>query len=175
MDRQAERATADRPGTAPGPADGIEDEARYRPQPPRRRRFVRPLIGLLVVLLVAGAGLGAGYAWTRTQYYVGVAGEQVAIYQGVAERLPGLSLSTVYEVQPLPLAALPLYYQTRVRASIGVSGLTAARDTVTELRDAARRCAITPSPRPTVRPPGPTPPTGPSTVPTGVADPRAGC
>ena len=173
IERQTDGATTDRPGAAPGPTGGTEDEARYRPQPPRRRRFVRPLIGLLVVLLVAGAGLGAGYAWTRTQYYVGVAGDQVAIYQGVAERLPGLPLSTVYEVQPLPVAGLPVYYQTRVRASIGVSSLTAARETVTELRDAARRCATTTPP--TVSPPKPAPPTGPSTVPTGIADPRAGC
>ncbi len=123
------------------------DEERYNPQPTHRRRWLRPLLGLLALILVVGTGLGAGYAWTRTQYYVGVAGDQVAIYQGVADRLPGLSLSTVYEVQPLPVAQLPVYYQDKVRASIGVSSLTSARETVTELRDAAQRCVrATPTP-----------------------------
>ena len=82
----------------PGPKATVDDEARYTPRAPGRRRLVRPLIGLLVLLLVVGAGLGAAYAWTRTQFYVGVAGEQVAIYQGLADAVPLVSLSRVYKV-----------------------------------------------------------------------------
>ena len=58
-----------------------------------------------------GAGLGAAYAWTRTQFYVGAAGEQVAIYQGLADALPAIPLSRVYEVADArvggPAALLP--------------------------------------------------------------------
>ena len=61
------------------------DEERYTPQAPTRRRLIRPLIGLVVLLLIAAAGLGTAYAWTRTQYFVGAAGDHVAIYQGLSE------------------------------------------------------------------------------------------
>jgi len=71
---------------------------------------------------------------------VGTAGAQVAIYRGVSEGLPLVPLSHLYEVQDLEVAALPVYYQERVRSSIDVASLAAARDTVTELRDAVTRC-----------------------------------
>jgi len=155
-------------GAATAPAG--EDEARYNPQPPRQRRLVRPLLGTLVLLLVAAAALGTAYAWTRSQYYVGAAGEQVAIYQG----LPGsvvVPLSRVYEVQPLPLVALPSFYADQVRAGIEVSGLDSARQTVAELTEASKRCAAqapgaTPSPSPTASPrASPTPARTPATPP----------
>ena len=153
------------PGTrAPGTTAGGPDEARYDPRPPDRRRFVRPLVTAVLVLVVVAAGLGAAYAWTRSQYYVGVAGSQVAIYRGVSEGLPLVPLSELYEVQDLEVSALPGYYQERVRSSIDVPSLTAARETVTELRDAVTRCergrpsasaspSTTTSPRVPVTPP----------------------
>jgi serine/threonine protein phosphatase PrpC len=128
-----------------------DDESRYLPQPPARRRLFRPLVGLLVLLLVAAAGLGGAYAWVRTQFYVGAAGERVAIYQGLADSLPAIPLSRVYESQPLALAALPPYYAEQVRSNIEVPDLESARATVSELTAAAERCA-TPSPTPTPTP-----------------------
>ena len=123
----------------------MDDESRYSPQAPGRRRLRRPLVGLLVLLLVlAGPGWASAYAWTRTQFYVGAAGEQVAIYQGLADSLPGIPLSRVYRVQPLALAALPPYYQDRVRGNIEVPSLESARATVAELTAAAERCATPP-------------------------------
>jgi serine/threonine protein phosphatase PrpC len=137
-------------GAAPVPH---EDEARYNPQPPRQRRLVRTLASVLVLVLVAAAGLGAAYAWTRTQFYVGAAGEQVAIFQGLPERVV-VPLSRVYEVQEVPLASLPPFYADQVRAGIEVSSLDSARQTVAELTEASKRCTGTratpaPSPRPT--------------------------
>jgi PPM family protein phosphatase len=147
-------------------ASTVDDEARYTPQAPGRRRLFRPLIGLLVLLLVAAAGLGAAYAWTRTQFYVGVAGDQVAIYQGLADAVPVVPVSRVYEVQPLAVSALPPYYAERVRSNIEVPDLDSARATVTELEAAAKRCATEPTPKPTPTPsptPRPTPaPSGPT-------------
>jgi len=125
-----------------------DDEERYRPQPPRQRRLGRPLVTLLVLALVVGAGLASAYAWTRTQYYVGAENDNVAIFRGLSQSIPGLSLSTLYEVQPLAVSALPPYYQERVRANIDVVGLNAARDTVSQLTDAAKRCAIVAPGRP---------------------------
>ena len=100
-----------------------------------------------MLVLVLAAGLGSGYAWTRTQYFVGDSGERVAIFQGLSDDLPGISLSHVYELQPLTIAELPIYYQERVRASIDVGTLDSARQTVAELREAAqplRRAATQP-------------------------------
>lgn len=127
---------------------GGDDEARYNPQPPHNRRLVRSLLGFLVLLLVAGAGLSSAYAWTRTQFFVGAAGKQVAIFQGLSDSVPGIPLSHVYEVQPLLVDTLPPYYQARVRANISVNDLAAAHQTVGELAEAARRCALQPAGQP---------------------------
>lgn len=145
-------------GAPAGPATA-SDESRYDPRPPARRRFVRPLVTTVLVLAVVAAGLGAAYAWTRSQYYVGAAGSQVAIYRGVSEGVPLVRLSHLYEVQDLEVAALPVYYQERVLGSIDVPSLAAARETVTELRDAVTRCApgaptASPSPSPAPSTPG---------------------
>jgi serine/threonine protein phosphatase PrpC len=150
----------------------VDDEERYSPQPPHQRRFRRPLIGLLALLLIAVAGLGMAYAWTRTQYFVGADQDKVAIFQGLSEGLPGLSLSRVYEVQQLAVSELPPFYQERVKASIDVSSLDSARETVAQLTEAAERCASrqpTASPRPKPTPdskPSPTPSKKPSSQPT---------
>jgi len=125
-----------------------DDEQRYSPQPPQHRRSWRPLVALVVVALVVAAGLASAYAWTRTQFYVGADGEQVAIFRGLSDGIPGLSLSDVYEVQPLAVSALPPYYQERVRANIEVIGLAAARQTVTQLAEAAKKCALQATGRP---------------------------
>ncbi|HEU4546308.1 MAG TPA: protein phosphatase 2C domain-containing protein, partial [Microlunatus sp.] len=135
---------------AKAPPATRDDESRYAPGPPARRPIIRTLLVGLAILLVAAAGLGAGYAWTRTQYFVGAAGDQVAIYQGLPDGIPGLQLAQVYEVQDLPVASLPPYYQAQVTAGIEVASVEAARVTVEQLREMARRCAQpTPSPRPT--------------------------
>ncbi len=132
------------------PAGSSEDEARYNPQPPSQRRPWRRLAAVLALLLVVASAAGAAYAWGRTQYYVGAAGEHVAIYQGLPEKVV-VPLSRLYEVQSVTLAGLPSYYADQVRTGIEVSSLTAARQTVAELTLAAKRCLgrSTPAPSPT--------------------------
>ena len=125
----------------------VDDEARYTPRARGKRRLARPLVGLLVVLLIAAAGLGSAYAWTRTQYFVGVSGEHVAIYQGLSDGVPGIRLSRVFEVQPLAIGDLPPYYQDQVRANIDVPNLQTARETIVELTAAAERRAAQNPPR----------------------------
>jgi PPM family protein phosphatase len=141
----------------------VDDEERYSPQAPHQRRFFRPLIGLLVLLIVGVVGLGMAYGWTRTQYFVGADQDKVAIFQGLPEGLPGLSLSRVYEVQQLAVSELPPFYQDQVKANIDVSSLDSARATVAELTEAAKTCA---SPQPTTSPQArPTPGSKPSPAP----------
>jgi PPM family protein phosphatase len=153
---EEEEDTVEAPA-ADQPEVAADDESRYSPRAPSRRRLRRPLVGLLVLLLVAAAALGSAYSWARSQFYVGVAGAQVAIYQGLADSLPAIPLSRVYEVQPLALAALPPYYQDQVRANIEVPSLESARETVSRLAAEAKRCASPPPP--------PTPTAKPSTTP----------
>ncbi len=161
-----------RPAAIPTAATGdAEDEARYNPQPPRKRRVPRALVGVLALVLIVGVGLGAGYAWTRSQYFVGAVDDRVAIYQGLPAALPGINLSSVYEVQPLPLSSLPAYYQNMITTGIEVNSLEAARQTVAELTETARRCAQS-SPKPTASPkPTPRPSAAPRPAPT--ATPRS--
>ena len=129
-----------------------DDEERYDPQAPRNRRFRRPLIGLLVLVLIAVVGLGTAYAWTRTQYFVGADRDKVAIFQGLSDNLPGLSLSRVYEVQQLSVSELPPFYQEQVKARIDVPSLDSARATIAELTMAAERCAPQPTTSPRASP-----------------------
>lgn len=121
-----------------------DDESRYAPRAPAKRRGLRTLLIGLAVLLITAAGLGAGYAWTRTQYFVGADNTQVAIFQGLPDGIPGLPLSQVYEVQDLPVASLPPFYQAQVIAGIEVADLNAARATVDQLKQEAARCAKPP-------------------------------
>jgi PPM family protein phosphatase len=153
-------------------APPADDEERYTPQAPHQRRFRRPLIGVLALILIAVAGLGIAYGWTRTQYFVGADQDKVTIFQGLSDSIPGLSLSRVYEVQQLTVSELPPFYQEQVKANIDVSGLDSARATVAELTDAAKRCAnplptASPRPRPTTgAKPAPTPSNKPGSNPT---------
>ena len=107
-----------------------------------------------MLVLIAIAGLGTAYAWMRTQYFVGADRDKVAIFQGLSENLPGLSLSRVYEVQQLAVSELPPFYQDQVKARIDVPSLDSARATIAELTAAAQRCApqATTSTRPSSTP-----------------------
>ena len=126
--------------------DEPDDEDRYDPQPPSKRRWRKTLVLTLAVLLVIAAAAGAGLAWIRTQYYVGAATSNVAIYQGLNQSVLGVQLSRVYEVQDLPMDDLPAYYQALVRETIDTGTLDSARATVQQLRDTAERCAAEPAP-----------------------------
>lgn len=147
-------------------ADDLEDEDRYAPQPPRKRRWGRPLILTLVVVLILAVASAAGFSWTRTQYYVGAHNESVAIFQGLNESVPGIPLSRVYEVQQLALRDLPPYYQGMVRDGIETGTLDSARATVIQLKQTAARCAVTPTQPQQTNSPSPTPSDKPSEKPT---------
>lgn len=119
-----------------------EEETRYAPRlrRPGGRRFWRITLGTVLVLVLLGAGLGAGYAWSRTQYYVGPAGDQVAIHRGLAQSVLGLPLSEVHEVQDINLADLPPVYREKVVKTITGHSLEEARSTTAELKRIADRC-----------------------------------
>ena len=120
---------------------GEEDRYALRQLPSRKRRAAKGFgIGLLVLVIFA-ALLGGGYAWSRTQFFVGPsADEKVAIFRGLNDGVANLPLSEVYEVQKTQIADLPPFYQEQIRAGIASANLEEARQTADELRVLSEGC-----------------------------------
>ncbi|MGF7237966.1 MAG: PP2C family protein-serine/threonine phosphatase [Frankia sp.] len=120
----------------------------------RRRRKIALVAGVVVVLVAAGAV--AGWAYLRTQYYVGVDHDQVAVFQGVDTSLAGVSLSSVRK-RYMPLAQLPEFAQPQVREGIPADSRADAEKIISNLAANGATTAPTPTPTPTPTPkPSPT-------------------
>jgi len=132
-----------------------------RPEPTKRRRGGL-LPALLAVLLAVLAG--AGLLYIRSQYYLGAAGDEVAIYQGLSGSVAGVHLSGVHERLGVRVADLPPFMQQRVGEGIAASGLSDARAIGARLRQqSTAACTTTPvvvTPAPSA---GPSASAGPST------------
>jgi PPM family protein phosphatase len=139
----------------PRPGGDDEDDDHLHVAGQSRRRWVLPavLLGAFVVLL--GAGGYTGLQLVRNQYYVGVEGGNVAIFQGVSSTLVGRSLSSVYEATNVTVDGLPDFDRARVEQTIPARDLADARAIVERLEADAARCAAftTPAPTPTPTPP----------------------
>jgi protein phosphatase len=91
------------------------------------------LVGLAVIVVVVGA-LAGTYAWTQTQYFVGEAGADVAIYRGVNTEFGPLKFFTVYRVTNLPVANLQDSYRGQVEDGITAHSKKEAQGIVDSLR-----------------------------------------
>jgi serine/threonine protein phosphatase PrpC len=122
------------------------------PTPHRRVLRLRPwLIALGVVVLVVGA-LGGFYGWTQTQYFVGRAGGDVAIFRGVNTEFGPLKFFNLYRIVDLPVADLNPSVRSQVIAGIPASSKRDATNIVQNLRGQmlpACRSSVTPTPTPT--------------------------
>ncbi|QWF80387.1 PP2C family protein-serine/threonine phosphatase [Amycolatopsis sp. CA-230715] len=135
----------------------------------KRRKRIRWLVGILLVLVVlAAAGITTRY-FVLSQYYVGVGpSDEVVIYRGVQGSIFGLNLHQQAEgscvpngslCKPLMLNQLQQGAQNAVRNGIPRDNLDQARDYITGLRK--NNCATkTPAPG---GPPQPSTPAAPST------------
>ncbi len=164
-------SAADVPGTD-SPAERAAHISRAQPTSntatgaddrPRRRRWTGPVI-VLGVLLLLGVGLGGTYAWAQTQYYVGRAGGEVAIYRGVNTSFGPLKFSEVYQNTDLKLADLNPSWRQQVESGITANDQLDAHDIVTRLHDERKPlCQPTPSQptpsQPTASQPTPSQPT----------------
>lgn len=103
------------------------------PAAPRRRRR-RALLPLLLVLVLAAAA-GSAALYVRSQYYVGAAGDEVAIYRGLAGSVAGVHLSAVRQRLGMHVSDLPPYQQLRVRQGITAGSLADARRISAKLQD----------------------------------------
>lgn len=113
-------------------ADDDEEEDR-----PTRWLTVRAWLLPVVALVAVLGGLWGAYAWTQTQYFVGVDGTEVAIYQGIPEDLGPVSLSDVRELTGVEVDTLAPHLQERVEGGIRAQSLASARDIVESLQDDA--------------------------------------
>mgnify|MGYP001587917535 CR=1 FL=1 len=131
-----------------GPVDELEaseraitEEERYA-LTGRRKASAWVKLALAVVLPVALLA-GGGFAWyqfTQTRLFIGPAEANVALYRGLPDRVLGQDLSTLLETDTTRIDDLPPYYAERVRNTIPVGDMPAARSTLIELRDKANQC-----------------------------------
>ncbi len=115
---------------AAGPVEDEEEEERVH-RLSRWRAWLLPVAALVAVVL----GLWGAYAWTQTQYYVGLDGDQVAIFRGIPEDLGPLTLDAVVESTDLDVSDLRPFERDRVAGGLRTSSLDDARDIVESLRD----------------------------------------
>ena len=168
----ADAPQAPPPGTADSPASRARTaEGRDTPvaahagaavaMAPRRRS--RPLlVALSGLLLVALLGAGATWAYTRTQYYVGLHRGTVAVYRGVTGRIVGIPLARVAERTDLSSTGLSPIDQNRLADGIVAKDKGDAERIVRQLEgqlDPACPPAGSPAPAATAPAPTPTPAT----------------
>ncbi len=155
----------DRSRTVSGPSAGRDPEdVRYAPRAPHRLRWVARSLATFGVVAIALAGGRAGYAWTQTQYYVTADQGRVAIYRGVPQHVPGLTLSRLYSTSPdISVDDLPEDYRRRiVGQTLPADTVAQAQAIVANLAGLALRCAprgpsplLIPRPAVPTRTPGP--------------------
>jgi serine/threonine protein phosphatase PrpC len=155
-------------------ADDDEDDLTDDDLRPSRGTVVRRVLGGLLVLAVLAGGLYGAYVWSQRQYFVGVDGDDVAIYRGIGSDLGPIELSQVHERTGPPLEALRAVDRDAVERGIGADDLADARRTVANLWNGSSECdpeTVVIAPRPS--PSSPSPSTTPGAAATTPAAPPA--
>ncbi len=151
-DSAASRArTAEGRDHGPPPERPAPSERPDGPAHRRGRRRVAVVAGVTVVLL--GVGAAAGWAYVRTQYYVGAKSEHVAIFRGVSGSVAGVDLSSVATVSDIGVDRLGELDAARVEKGIVAKDRTDAERILERLTAQAVACPTSlPSPTPTPAP-----------------------
>ena len=126
----------------PGADSAAERAARIsRPQPaalatkPAHRRSWKPWLIVAAVLVLVVAALAGTYAWTQSQYFVGHAGGDVAIFRGVNTEFGPLKFFTVYKVTDVAVDDLNSSVRSQVMEGITARSKADAASIVAHLRD----------------------------------------
>jgi serine/threonine protein phosphatase PrpC len=116
-----------------------DDDATGRREAKRRWPIVTSVLVLLV--LVVGGGLVAGWQYVRGQYYIGDAGGHVAIFRGVNEDVAGISLSSlVQQYSNVPLSQLVAQDQDQIAQTISYGSLRDAQTVAGQLQQSVTQC-----------------------------------
>lgn len=175
----AERPTESTPAarasalTPPRPADPSAAAGAAEPdsEDDPKRHPGRTVLLLAVVLAVLAGGLWYGWSYTQSRYYIGLTSDhQVAIYQGVPDKIVGLNLSSVYQVQPGLVDNLTPCDLREVQKMIPTGSLRAAQAKIQQL--ATHTLQPCPQPCPVVSA-SPSPPPTPSLIPSTSEIPRS--
>jgi protein phosphatase len=121
---------------------------------PGRRRWRAALVAALVLGVLA-VGAGTAFAYVRSQFYVGVDGEQVAVYRGVTGSVAGMSLSSVDSRTDLATERLDTLARSRVERGIVAKDRPDAMQIVARLEDDFPPCTSAdelPAPAPSALP-----------------------
>ena len=160
--QEAPPGIADSPASRARIAEGRDTAAPVRERTvdaPRRRgrRTAWISLGVLVLLFV---GTGAGYAYVRAQYFVGLDGRDVAVFRGVQGSVAGVALHTVELRSTITADELSDLDRAKVKDGIPATNARDARAIVGRLATAVA-CSTAPpipAPAPTTTPaPTPTP------------------
>ena len=131
-----------------GTPDDVDDDAAPDADRHTGRRVIAAAVVVVVLAVAAGAGV-LGYRWTQTQYYVGLADQDVAIYRGIPQTVGPLVLSQVVERTDLTVEDVPRFVRERLEQTIPADSLAGARDRVDGLavqRQTAGDTAVSPAP-----------------------------
>jgi protein phosphatase len=150
-DSAAARARAAEGRDVEQPRTTALETAPPRPRTSHRRSV---LVGLVLLgLLLAGAG--TGWAYVRSQYYVGVDDGRVAVFRGVTGSVLGVSLSDVEERTSMTVDSLSEIDGARLRKGIVAADRSDADRIVARLDEGARsevEASPTPAPSPSPLP-----------------------
>jgi serine/threonine protein phosphatase PrpC len=114
--------------------DGEDDDEGYEPRGSRRRWPVVTASLAILIVVIVGGGYG-GWRYTQSQYYVGAAAGQVAIFRGINQSVAGFHLSSVAVRTGIPLSHVVQSDLDNVNSTITVSSMAEARKTVLNIKN----------------------------------------
>jgi protein phosphatase len=122
------------------PPDDEDDD--YTALEPREGKRRWPIVTTLLVVLVLliGGGLYGGWRYVQGQYFIGVQGNNVAIFRGVNQNLLGISLSSPVQRTNLPVSQVVPSDQAMLRQTIARSSLHDAQNLVGQIQSAVNDC-----------------------------------
>jgi protein phosphatase len=98
---------------------------------------------VLLVLLIAGTGVGF-WQYNQSQYYVGVTSDgYVAIFRGTNQSLAGISLSSLHTRSTLKASMLTSSDQATLQQTISTSSVSDAQQRIDQLQAEADQCQQT--------------------------------
>lgn len=102
---------------------------------PSPHRWPLRIFVTVLTLAVLAASAWSFMSWTKSQYYVGIENDRVAVFNGINQALGPFELHTVVAETDIEVASLPEFSQSLLRSSITAASEQEAQQIVQNLRD----------------------------------------